>query len=444
MIADLPAERADLVLLDADLRMRAGDYEMASRGLTRAAEDVAGVDRLRAMTLLLFAAKSHVYRIEGAAALRAVERALELSDGPAVDVLQLSALAMTQTMAGDPHATATALGSRPGGRRQPSRPSPHTGDRVAPDLARADHDAARDFITWAVHVQREGGYHSFLPQSLLPEAELDFRTGHWERALVGAGEAAQLFRETDQSVDGAIAASTLARIEAAHGHGSACLEYAVEAADGDRISGLRAATAFAAAGVGHLALARQRFDQAIEHLSKAATIAADGGMCEPGLLQVHPDLVESLVRSGREQEARAIAGDLADRATGSDRPGLLAAALRCHGLLSSGPDALDALAEALTHLDRSPTPFERARTEMCFGMRLSGTGMIDDGRRHLTVALDLFVSLGARLWADLTPRSSARSAPRALPPIDSRHVRNRSPDSWLVGRATATWPTVCT
>lgn len=399
LIADLPVERSDLVLLDADLRMRGGDFEVATRGLARAAEEVAILDPRRARTLLLFAAKSHVYKMEGAAALRAVERALELSDGSTVDVLQLSSLAMAQTMAGDQRATATALTAAHEGIGS-QRGHLHTLGIAWPLIWLEQYDAARDFIAWAVHVQREGGYHSFLPQSLLPEAELDFRTGRWERALVGASEAAQLFEETGQRVDAAIAASTLARIEAARGNDSACAEHARKAVDGDLASGGFAATAFAAAGVGHLALARQRLDQAIEHLANAAAIAADGGVWEPGLLQVHPDLVESLVRSGREPKARAIAGELAERPTGSDRPGLLAAVLRCRALLSPEPDALDALAEALTHLDR--TPFERARTELSFGMRLNGAGKVDDGRRHLTVALDLFASLGARLWADLT------------------------------------------
>ncbi|MEQ1730727.1 MAG: hypothetical protein ABL982_20345, partial [Vicinamibacterales bacterium] len=266
LIADRPVERSDLVLLDADLRMRAGDFEVASRGLTQAAEEVADVDPRRARTLLLFAAKSHVYKMEGVAALRAVERALELSDRSAVDVLELSSLAMTQTMAGDPRATATALAAADEGIAS-RRGHLHTLGIAWPLIWLEQYDAARDFVTWAVHVQREGGYHSFLPQSLLPEAELDFRTGHWERALAGASEAAQLYEETGQTVDGAIAASTLARFEAARGHGSACLEHARRALDGDRASGLLAATAFAEAGVGHLELARQRFDQAIEHLA---------------------------------------------------------------------------------------------------------------------------------------------------------------------------------
>ena len=369
-------------------------------------------------------------------------RALELSDGPAVDVLQLSSLAMTQTMAGDPHATATALAAAHEGIVS-RRGHLHTLGIAWPLIWLEQYNTARDFVAWAVHVHREGGYHSFLPQSLLPEAELDFRTGHWSRALDGASEAAQLYEETGQPVDAAIAASTLARIEAARGNGPACLGHASKAVDGDRASGLHAATAFAEAGVGHLELARQRFDQAIAHLGKASALAADGGVSEPGLLQIHPDLVESLVRSGRTLEAGAVAGELAERATGSNRHGLLAAALRCHALLSPEPDALDALAEALTHLDR--TPFERARTELCLATRLCEAGMIGDGRSHLTVALDLFASLGARLWVDLT-RAELRTIERAAhrPRPADASTRNRWPGLSPLGRATVTSPAVCT
>ena len=116
-------------------------------------------------------------------------------------------------MAGHPDAARTALDAAREGVANP-RGHLHTLGIAWPLIWLEEFDEARRFVTWAVQVQREGGYHSFLPQSLLPEAELDFRTGHWDRALAGALEAEQLFAETNQLVDVAIAASTLARIEA--------------------------------------------------------------------------------------------------------------------------------------------------------------------------------------------------------------------------------------
>ena len=283
--------------------------------------------------MLLFAAKAHVYKMEGTQALRAVERALDLADDGTPDMLQVTSLAMTRTMSGHPDAARTALDAAREGVANP-RGHLHTLGIAWPLIWLEEFDAAGRFITWAVQVQREGGYHSFLPQSLLPEAELDFRTGHWDRALAGALEAAQLFAETNQPIDVAIAASTLARIEAARGHAAATAEHAEAAFSGDRSSGALAATAFGESALGHLELSRRQFDRAVDHLSRAAGIVTRGEVPEVGLLQMEPDLIEALVRTGRVDAAAAVAESLTELATRTGRPWQLAVAARCRGMLA--------------------------------------------------------------------------------------------------------------
>jgi len=190
LVADVIGH-ADLVFLDADLRMRRGDFENAYRALAAEADAIAAIDTRRATTLLLHAAKAHVYKMEGALGLEAVDRALDLAGTRERDMLQLASLAMTRVMAGHPDARRTALDAARDGIAT-SRGHLHTLGIAWPLIWVEELDEARRFVTWAVQVQREGGYHSFLPLSLLPEAELDFRTGHWDRALAGATEAAQL------------------------------------------------------------------------------------------------------------------------------------------------------------------------------------------------------------------------------------------------------------
>ena len=49
-------------------------------------------------------------------------------------------------------------------------------------------------------------------------------------------------------------------------------------------------------------------------------------------------------------------------------------------------------------------PFERARTELCFGERLLGARRRREARVRLCAALDTFEALDARPWADRTRR----------------------------------------
>jgi DNA-binding CsgD family transcriptional regulator len=408
LVADDVIGRADLALLDADLRMRRGEVDRACRALAAEVEAIAPIDPRRAMTMLLFAAKALVYKMEGAQALQAVERALDLAGDATPDMLQVASLAMTRTMAGHPDAARTALDAAHEGVANP-RGHLHTLGIAWPLIWLEEFDEARRFVTWAVQVQREGGYHSFLPQSLHPEAELDFRTGHWDRALAGAVEAEQLFAETNQLVDVAVAASTLARIEAARGHASATAEHAAAAFSGDRSSGMLAATAFGESALGHLELSRRQFDRAVDHLSRAAGIATRGEVPEVGLLQAEPDLIEALVRAGRADAAVSVTDSLTELATRTGRPWLLAVAARCCGLLSSAGAYVDDFLEALDHHSRTPTPFDLARTHLCFAERLLESGAHQDAEHHLTLAVEQFTALGARLWTDW-----ARTRLRAL------------------------------
>ena len=65
----------------------------------------------------------------------------------------------------------------------------------------------------AIAVQREAGFLLYLPQSLLPRAELEFRTGNWDAAISAATEALELFEETQQPAEAAAAAGVLARMD---------------------------------------------------------------------------------------------------------------------------------------------------------------------------------------------------------------------------------------
>ena len=399
LVGDDPLARADLTLLDADLRMRRGDLQRAYLDLAGEAESIAPIDPRRAMVMMLFAAKLHVYRLEAAEGLATVRRALELAGGAAPDLLQLASLCMTSAMAGEPSAALTARAAAESA-SSTTRGHLHTLSIVWPLVWLEDFEQARRFLTWAVGVQRDGGYHSYLPQSLLPNAELDFRTGRWQQALHCAIEAQQLFIETNQPTDAALSAGTIARIHAARGDDEQCVLEAQLAIDGDIASGLLAASAFAHAGLGHLALSRHRFDAAITSLTRAAAITERGGVGEVSVLSIHGDLVEALVRTGRSVEAARYTDELESYAVATERSSLLALVARCRGWLASQTAFTEHFEDAVRHHDHAGGLFELGRTELCFGERLHRANRRSEARAHLRIAADAFEELGAAVWAE--------------------------------------------
>ena len=210
---------------------------------------------------------------------------------------------MTQTMAGDPHARTTSRAAAEAGLAT-RRGHLHTLGIGWPLVWLEEYDLARRFVMWAVQAQREGGHHSFLPQSLLPGAELDFRTGRWVEALEAATEARQLFMETRQPTEAAIARGPSRGLpRAAWRRGELRDSRDGSGRQRPHLWDCALATAYAEAALGHLALARRQHQKAIGHLRKARYIAIEGGVAEPWQLPVGADLVEALLHAELTDEA---------------------------------------------------------------------------------------------------------------------------------------------
>jgi DNA-binding CsgD family transcriptional regulator len=110
-----------------------------------------------------------------------------------------------------------------------------------------------------------------------------------------------------------------------------------------------------------------------------------------------PDLVETYVRLGRIDEARAALARL--RAGGSPRfAGVLAA--RCAGFLAREDEFESHFQRSLQLHPENEDVFGRARTQLCFGERLRRAGRRAAAREQLRAALETFVRLGARPWED--------------------------------------------
>jgi DNA-binding CsgD family transcriptional regulator len=127
------------------------------------------------------------------------------------------------------------------------------------------------------------------------------------------------------------------------------------------------------------------------------------GSPEPGIIPVLPDAIEALVALGRLEEAGALLDRLEGQGRTLDRPWALATAGRCRGLLTAAQGDLaaarSALEQALVEHRRVPQPFELARTLLVKGEVERRAKQKRAARSALEQALDLFLALGAPLWA---------------------------------------------
>ena len=262
-----------------------------------------------------------------------------------------------------------------------------------------EHDKAREIFTRVITHAREQSVPSMLPYTLVGLAELDFRTGGWTRAYANATEAVTLGRQTQEPVSLAFALAILARIEAAQGRDGDCRQHATEAFD-LAANGASSVVVYTAAAVGLLELGAGRIDEAIEQLSRVRSEVEAHGLLLPTVIQWAPDLIEALVRAGRDDEATELLASFEQTAETSMSTWALGTAARCHGLLDTGDDFEVGFSRALELQEASQAPFELARTELCLGERLRRARRRKEARDVLRAAIERFERLGAVPWAE--------------------------------------------
>ena len=262
-----------------------------------------------------------------------------------------------------------------------------------------EYDLGRGLLRRMIEAARERSALGFLPYALASLSELDYRTGNMAAAYAGAGEAIRIAKETGQDTTHGFGLVCAARVEAVQGREDACREHAATALE-IAPHGIGAIPAYALSTLALLELGAGRSDETIALLEQLASRAEAVGLGEPAVIQWAPDLIEAYVRAGRDDEARAALEVFEAQAEQTGRNWALAASARCRGLLA-GADELDAYFARATELHRTtPTPFELARSELCFGEQLRRHGRRVDARQPLRSALEAFEQLGAEAWAE--------------------------------------------
>jgi tetratricopeptide (TPR) repeat protein len=260
---------------------------------------------------------------------------------------------------------------------------------------------ARRVLTKVIDEARATGAMSILPYALTRLADTHIETGRWSAASVALHEALRLARETGQPSDYGLALGVLAWLAGARGqaeecelHGREALQIALRLGAGSRLD--RASTA-----MGMLELGRGRPEDAIAHLQAACRLQDELGWSDAGRTpHRRPDLVEAYALAGRGGEAREALDRFRLDAEHGKRPSALAAVARCRALLAEEGDLDDVFAVARAAGVRAWGPFDQARTDLLYGIRLVDAGRTQDAMPVLRGALTTFEDLAAQSWAE--------------------------------------------
>ena len=407
------ALRADLELLRGDALLWNGRVQEAASLFEAAARDVPASDPGRGTLLLSGSAFARARAGDFRGAVESATAALELAEdvGGGVSSHAHVILAWTLVLAGEaPRGYPRLLRwsrESPGG-----LPGPEAGAMFG-QLAvwMEDYGTARRELEGSVARARAAGCVSELPHALSALAELEFRLGEWTASRRLTDEAIRL--ATDIGQDHHWDRVPLVQLAVVTGDTDGARAHVAVILDAARLTGSPSLDIYASAALGLLELGLDAPDAAAKQLERVQALVEETGLGEPNVVQWRADMIESQCRAGRAADAARSLATLEREANATGRRWALAAAARCRALLAPGADIDRAFAHAHRLAADEPSPFELARTELCWGERLRREHHRVDARRHLNMALERFQALGAAPWAEKAARELRSSGARA-------------------------------
>jgi DNA-binding CsgD family transcriptional regulator len=231
----------------------------------------------------------------------------------------------------------------------------------------------------------------------------EMRAGRWAAASAALHEAVELTRLAGSLSDHAFSVEMLARLEAAQGKIADSRAHAEIALEISRTQVLPLHSILAYSALGFLELSQGRAAEAVHPLREGVRVLEETGRSD-AIQQPYltPDLVEAYVRAGAGQKAEHALASYEPEAQRTGVATARAASLRCRGLLAPEAAFERSFRQALAAHDDAPclTPFEVARTRLCFGERLRRARRRGQAREELEEALAVFEHLGAHPWAE--------------------------------------------
>jgi DNA-binding CsgD family transcriptional regulator len=394
-----PRLRADVAHLRGVIELRRGVPADAFTILVAGSAEVAPVDPVKALAMLLPASEAASYAGDVTLTIEAARRAAALPRGEQrIDQFTLGMLVgIGSLLEGDTGRGAPLLREAIMLAQTFDDPS-RLGFAGAAARYLGDDTATHDFYARAVARARATGELVLLPYLLESLAVAEVAAGRYTAATASASEGLRLARETGQESSVCRNLSTLALLGAMQGQGDACRSYAAEALERAVPRGLRLQAASATWALALLDLASSRPAEALARLTTLAT-GSETGHPVIALLSV-PDLVEAAVRANQTERGQTALAGFEQWAAHTAPPWALALVPRCRGLLSAGAAADRHFAEALRLHGPSSRPFDRARTQLLYGEALRRARRRVDAREHLRAAFTTFEQLGASPWAE--------------------------------------------
>jgi DNA-binding CsgD family transcriptional regulator len=261
-----------------------------------------------------------------------------------------------------------------------------------------DSERASRYCDQAVELARSAGAVSRLADLLPLTASRAVSAGRWSLVLADAGQALDLAQAAGQTLTTCEALLLLATVEAAQGRDVDCVRHVREA---DRLTGelgLSLLQLGVRRSLALLELGQGKLDQAVTHYEEVRRLAASQGFADAFTSPI-PDLIEAYARADAIDQARALLPEYLALVTGDTNPEFAAIAARCRGIVAA--DVFDAyFLDAIRLHERSPDPFQHARTHLYYGERLRRARRRRDARAQLRAALEIFDRLDARPWAE--------------------------------------------
>jgi DNA-binding CsgD family transcriptional regulator len=279
---------------------------------------------------------------------------------------------------------------------------------------------ASQYADRAVKLAGDAGELGHLPDALSAAVACCHQTGRWQRALAHANQALDLAQATGQAWVTCHVLVTMTSIEAAQGRDAECRAHAREA---DRLAaelGLRMRQLRLQCHLALLEFGHGRLDEAIARYEQVRRLTADWGVRHPWFSPL-PDLIEAYARAGDLERARALLPEFQAQLPGEDNPFEAGRAQRLRGILTEGDFDAHFLRGITLH-QQCHTPFEQARTHLCYGERLRRARRRRDARAQLRAAIEIFDRLDVAPWAERA-RAELRAAGESVTDPGPLHQR---------------------
>jgi class 3 adenylate cyclase/tetratricopeptide (TPR) repeat protein len=397
--------KIEIDTLGGHIAMRRGAVLEGYRTLVATAEAIEPRDRLKAIRILADAAISTFGAGDPNAMVGAAQRAIELlhpDDPPDVAIFAHVAYGALAILAGHGDDGPRHLHeSVPLFQQVPD-------DSTDPLLLMCagvaglwlrEAEAGRDLLDRALVQARDRAPTAALPLVLFFLGRDAFATNRWALARAMYEDAIRVAQETAQLTWVAGPVSGLAWLDALEGRADSCRANAAEGLQLSETLGMGLYKAWTMIALGMLELGLGHPDEALRHLSECETFLQSSSINDPDLSPA-PDVVDALLRLGRESEARQIAARYWAAAAAKGQPFALARAARAQALVADDQNFAELFAIALRHHDSTPDAFERARSQLSFGERLRRSRKRVEARKQLRAALKAFDELGAAPWGE--------------------------------------------